>query len=425
MRARYGILVLPAALVGSVLAFLPHHDLDYWWHIALGRILSVHHAIPTTNPFLYTASPDAPVFVQPWIGLYWLYELHEMGGLATTLAIRNLLIAATVLGTALLRHGTNGNLRHATAAAGLVAVALAAIVPLGPAMFAPPLAWLAATACVLVHRAVLPRWSVMTLPLIAGFWANLEGGWWIPAVLAALFAASPTHRRWFAVAFAACALAPLLNPHGASIYAEGVTLTSGLVALVLLPALRSPEARAARPQPVTFAFADVAAAVALLLAAVLAQPWFVWNASINAALYGDRVRQVDPMRGIAPSELPVEALQILASWGSAPRIFHPRGLGGYVAFEAGTNRPAPILWDDPFPNIPGPEIDLLYEKLQHQPSDIWRGVFQQFQIRAAIVPRDWPLHDELTKSDWPLLWEGPHHSLFARGNPQNPPPNRK
>lgn len=53
----------------SLLYLVKLLDPDVWWHLATGRHVIEHHAIPTTDPFSYT------VFGHPWTGLDWLSDL--------------------------------------------------------------------------------------------------------------------------------------------------------------------------------------------------------------------------------------------------------------------------------------------------------------------------------------------------------------
>jgi hypothetical protein len=73
--------LLPAATVsvGAALALRRLDDFDTWWHLASGRWIATHRAIPTNDTLSYTV-PD-----HPWINLQWLFDLalyllHCLGG---------------------------------------------------------------------------------------------------------------------------------------------------------------------------------------------------------------------------------------------------------------------------------------------------------------------------------------------------------
>ncbi len=67
--------LLPAATmaVAAALALRTLDDFDTWWHLAAGRWIAVHAAVPTTDTLSYTV-PD-----HPWINLQWLYDLALYG----------------------------------------------------------------------------------------------------------------------------------------------------------------------------------------------------------------------------------------------------------------------------------------------------------------------------------------------------------
>jgi hypothetical protein len=89
----------------AVLAFRRLDDADTWWHLAAGRWIAEHHAIPHTDTLSYTVRDH------PWINLQWLfdlffYSLHHLGGpnlvvlagtvlyaAATALWLKNFLLA--------------------------------------------------------------------------------------------------------------------------------------------------------------------------------------------------------------------------------------------------------------------------------------------------------------------------------------------
>src|SRR5437763_10406549 len=63
--------LLPAATVmlTALLAFRRLDDSDMWWHLAAGRWIAEHHAVPRTDVLSYMQHD------LPWINLQWLFEL--------------------------------------------------------------------------------------------------------------------------------------------------------------------------------------------------------------------------------------------------------------------------------------------------------------------------------------------------------------
>jgi hypothetical protein len=67
------------ALFAFVVGLRKLDDFDTWWHLAAGRWIAAHHAIPSTDTLSHTVRDHA------WINLQWafdlvLYFLHSIGG---------------------------------------------------------------------------------------------------------------------------------------------------------------------------------------------------------------------------------------------------------------------------------------------------------------------------------------------------------
>ncbi len=65
--------------LAAVLAFRPIDDFDTWWHLAAGRWIAGHGAVPSTDTLSHTVRDHR------WINLEWAYEvviylLHSLGG---------------------------------------------------------------------------------------------------------------------------------------------------------------------------------------------------------------------------------------------------------------------------------------------------------------------------------------------------------
>jgi len=55
--------------LAAILAFRRIDDFDTWWHLASGRFIAQHHAIPHTDVLSFTVPTNA------WVNLQWLYDL--------------------------------------------------------------------------------------------------------------------------------------------------------------------------------------------------------------------------------------------------------------------------------------------------------------------------------------------------------------
>jgi hypothetical protein len=144
-----------ALVVVAAFALRRLDDFDTWWHLASGRWIAQHHAIPHTDVLSFTAPTNA------WINLQWLYDLllyavYGVGG-ASGLVIAS---AACYIATfaILARH-------------------LARTV--GPVASAALLIWVAAT----VNERFLIRPEMASFPLLAAVQLVLAGGRENPARL--------------------------------------------------------------------------------------------------------------------------------------------------------------------------------------------------------------------------------------------------
>ena len=63
------LLPLSALIVVGIFALRRLDDFDTWWHLASGRWIAQHHAIPYTDVLSFTVPNNA------WVNLQWLYDL--------------------------------------------------------------------------------------------------------------------------------------------------------------------------------------------------------------------------------------------------------------------------------------------------------------------------------------------------------------
>src|SRR6185369_1446618 len=89
-RVRALLFIVAALIMPLAYAFVPNifGDGDTSWHIASGRWILQHGAIPTTDPFSFTA------FGKPWVAMEWpgdilfalAYRAAGLAGLAALFA---------------------------------------------------------------------------------------------------------------------------------------------------------------------------------------------------------------------------------------------------------------------------------------------------------------------------------------------------
>jgi hypothetical protein len=194
------------------------NDPDSYSHIAVGRWIMAHGAVPTSDPFSFS------MHGAPWIAFEWLSEVicaavYALSGWAGMVVLA---AAAIALAVGLL---TRFLLRELSPTPALLMV-IAAVVLLAPHMLARPhvltlpimVAWAAALVRCMDRRAPPPYWALPMLVL----WANLHGsvvlalGLIGPAVLEALLDEKRSEwprvlLRWLpftALAVSACCLTP-------------------------------------------------------------------------------------------------------------------------------------------------------------------------------------------------------------------------
>jgi hypothetical protein len=229
------------SLLAGPLANRPLADADIGWHIRTGEQILATHSLPRTDPFSSTMQG------QPWFAWEWLYDillgiLHRACGLNGVVWLCALLVAAifATLLSQLLRRGTGLLLAIMLM---LLAEAAATI-----HLYARPhiVSWLFSLLWFVVlerwerrEQGGLPRWIPWFFPASMLLWVNLHGGWifgmaWLGIYTFAAFVESvrtrkndafaairAAHRaRAMAAAFAASAVATLVNPYGWRLHAH-------------------------------------------------------------------------------------------------------------------------------------------------------------------------------------------------------------
>ena len=218
----WGAVLLAAIAIGALAWPIFPHDGDLWYHLASGRFIAEHHALPKTA--FFSVLPAAA----GWVDYYWLFQLvvyglHQLGGYTALVVLRAALLVA--IAVVIFVHVRRSRGRFGGWQAVLATLVLIAVLPrfssLRPHLFS--LLLLAAFLLVLEHY---PRALPALLPL-GVLWVNLHGieypvlllvlaAWGAPLVVelarSRALPSSETRRKlgWLLLA----ALAPLLTPHG-------------------------------------------------------------------------------------------------------------------------------------------------------------------------------------------------------------------
>jgi hypothetical protein len=230
---------------------------DLFWHLASGRWIIEHRALPATDPFRFTSE------AAPWVDHEWLFQivarfvetLAGMDGLVVFRAATVVLLAAVVL-LSIRRSG-------APVPGAVIAVAAAVLLARPRFMVRPELFSLLALAVLLSllqeYRHSSSRSGMASAVLLVVAWANVHAAVVVAPVVAAAYLVgsrlptSPASSRLDRVSGgrvvifpATLALAAMANPSGWKIYAVPFEIRSALKDLAVvnpewLPAWVAPQ----------------------------------------------------------------------------------------------------------------------------------------------------------------------------------------
>lgn len=213
--------VLAGCIMFALVLFLPPilNDGDTLWQIRAGEWILDHRAIPSTDPFSFTAG-EKPWFAHEWLAEVLMALAHRMGGMQ---GIMMLAAAASGLTAAVLLHHLRRFLPGIYAVLGLIV----ALSNAAPSLLARPhvLAW----PCLVLWcgglvtaraRRTAPSFALLPVMLL---WVNLHGSFMLGLLLTGAFLVEAlldpaiNHRRvltsWSAFLLAAWGVA-LVNPDG-------------------------------------------------------------------------------------------------------------------------------------------------------------------------------------------------------------------
>lgn len=231
------LLLASLAAIGAMAARYAA-DSDTWWHLATGRWIVSHGAIPDVDVFSFTQTGSA-WHIPGWPAQLLLYAVYQFAGDLGLSALAGLMVAAAFAAVALVSPGEQPFVR-------VVALLFAAVVSsiywaARPALFS---FLFAAITLAALTRPLSPR-TWVALPLVLALWANIHGGFAIGFILIGL--ALIGHAvRWALTRDAqdrravlaltgcglACGAAACLNPYGFEMLAYPFK-TVGLQALGL------------------------------------------------------------------------------------------------------------------------------------------------------------------------------------------------
>jgi hypothetical protein len=252
-----GLIRAWACALALVVFCLPIYSPDLFWHLSAGRWILAHFAVPSSDPFTFTA------FGAPWIDFEWGTQLawfgvHALGGLRALWVLKILLLAAAFWPVDGLLRDEGASTSARAGALALWTGAMLAQADLRADLIS------ALFFAVLLRRLTRGRASFLFGFGLFALWANLHAGFPLGFFLYALAAlAARLERRAPPAGLSAeavgAALGSLLNPYGLGLYRVLGAHASGSMARFVLE-WGPPSWRAAFQVPLIAALAVAAAA---------------------------------------------------------------------------------------------------------------------------------------------------------------------
>src|SRR6185369_5444265 len=254
-----GVILIPGLLGSSATIF---NDGDVSWHLATGRWILDHGAIPHTDPFSFTW------IGQPWVPFEWLAEVVLAGSfrLAGYSGVAALATAAMMTIHAIFYFNATRFVRPAAAVGGLIAMDVVLV----PMMLARPhlLAWvlIAFWTWLMLRAREQDRAPPLAAAMLMVIWTNLHGSFVMGLLitgafgLEALLASADRGRvlrQWLPFGIA-CVIAMFVNANGF----EGVIHPFLVAKLSHLPLID--EWKPSNPAVTPFFFAVLVATLLLI-----------------------------------------------------------------------------------------------------------------------------------------------------------------
>lgn len=206
------IVVTPAALA-------PIYSYDFFWHLATGRWIAAHQALPLNDPFAIASDRV------PWINGEWLFEVplylvHAVGGIGLVAWLRAVIVATTF---------TAAFFFAAKRSDAAVALVLAALAFAGGHDRLDARPGTVAALFVVLAIALLARRSraaAIAYALLSVVWINTHPSALLAPAFPAAVALLGRERREAWITAAASAAALLVNPFGVEAIAAPLRLTA-------------------------------------------------------------------------------------------------------------------------------------------------------------------------------------------------------
>lgn len=425
----WGGYLIPAAVACLVASFTPIDQPRLWWDLAFGRAADGFERIPAAIHVSYLVGVETPSMILPWLSQWWLFKVYEWLELPALVALKACLLGLMAwVGVALGQHG-KALTRPDVGILTVWALVAGLLVQPSSALFGA--AFLALTLVAVMRGG---RWWVVPT-LLAPVWVNVDASFVIGALVLVLVA-SVTRTRAALLGAAGFVAGTFISPRGVSVWVGAMEYVSwpnlATVSLALAIGafawlLRESSVEGRRDLAVAGAVAlgglvfgaipslllggfvfvgrlegkafggwsALGSGVAALAVAVLMLPLWMWHRPLAERLGIPEVS----------SAIPLQAAEIVASWGGMRRFYNPPEFAGLIVWHLTSTGLHPVVFRDHRPLAP--EFDALQETIETR-TGVWRGVFQQHNVSAALLalPAQKRLAEEMAADpEWSVVWE--------------------
>ena len=329
----------------------PFRSYDSFWHLATGRWIVEHRALPLTDPFAVASDRI------PWINGEWLFEIvfhaiESLGGLSALSWFRAVLagLTFTIAFVAARRDGAEEpvalalscaafagamatfDARPSAAAALLVALAIATRHPIVYAVLT--IVWINVHPSALIAPAIplARRRPWVALVSAVALLANPFGWRAIVAPLALMSAIGSgdfVNIEWVASSPVLFPLLYMLIAIGIAIFATAENRREHLWRILLFAIFAWLAARHVRHQGLFFAAVPILVAPALRRGVI--RPILGWATAVAAVLF---IAITTPhSAGPAPARFPIRSVARLKATGLRGNIYNPDQFGGYLIWS--------------------------------------------------------------------------------------------
>jgi hypothetical protein len=229
-------LLIGVALLGAESRLL---DPDTWWHVKVGEQILASHALPTTDPYSFTAAGTAWMAYE-WLGDVFFALAARAGGLWGLFVFQRVIVVLVALLLYYLAYVRTGNAKAAC-------IASAIVLPIAPVAFTlrPQMigyVYLLVTLICMEHFRNGRSKALWFLPPLFILWVNTHGTFVFGLFVIGLYWATSLlkfriggllaegmdakQRRQLLLTFALCLLACLVTPYGSRIAAYPIEMAT-------------------------------------------------------------------------------------------------------------------------------------------------------------------------------------------------------